>query len=141
MRSRGMGAKIGCRFTCHTNRNLTQPKSGYCPDPVDEFAALISYANFLLGQEKVERIFHQLLEGLQKLRAGCAVDDAMVAGHCDAHDVTHDNLVVAHDWFGGHRAYRQNRSFGWIDYRGELINTEHTQITNGKSCAGVFFGS
>src|SRR6266498_984675 len=91
----------------------------------------------LLSQEEIERVLHDLLKGLQELGSDGAVDYTMIAGHCDAHRLTNDNLVITDDWFGGHSADCQNRSFRWIDHGGELINAEHSQIADRESSTRI----
>src|SRR6266404_1951516 len=93
----------------------------------------------LLTQEKIERVLHDLLKGLQELGPDCTVDYPMIAGHRDAHSLADDNLTIVHHGFGGRRAYCQNRSFRWIDHRGELVNAKHSQIADRESRAHVFF--
>src|ERR1051326_8831510 len=89
---------------------------------------------------EVQRIFEDLLEGLQKLRAGCAVDDAMIARHRDAHHLAHDDLAFAHDWLRRHSADRQNRALRRIDHRRELVDAKHAEIADRECRACVLLG-
>src|SRR4051812_20319407 len=41
----------------------------------------LAYINTSSDQEQ-ERVFHQLLKGLEELRSSCSVDNAMVTRHC-----------------------------------------------------------
>ena len=56
-----------------------------------------------VSDNEKEWILKNLLESLQELRSGRAVNYPVVAGHRDAHHLTNDQLVVSHDRFRRHR--------------------------------------
>src|SRR5947207_10045677 len=82
--------------------------------------------------EQVERVLQNLLEGLEELRAGRAVNDAMVARHRDPHQLSHDDLPVAHDRLRGHRADGEYGGLRRVYDRRELVNAEHAEVAYGE---------
>src|SRR5947209_550712 len=90
--------------------------------------------------EQVERVLQNLLEGLEELRAGRAVNDAVVAGHRDAHQLADDDLAVADDRAGRHRADGEDGGLRRVDDRRELVYAEHAEVADGEGRAGVLFG-
>src|SRR5436309_2054175 len=90
--------------------------------------------------EQVERILQNLLEGLEELRAGRAVNDAVVAGHRDSHQLAHDDLAVADDRPGRHRADGEDGGLRRVDDRRELVYAEHAEVAYREGRAGVLFG-
>src|SRR5215510_58258 len=94
----------------------------------------------LLTQKQIERVFENLFERLQKLRAGSAIDDSMIAGHSDAHRLANHDRAVSDDWLWRHRANCQDAAFGRVDHGGELVDAKHSQIADRETGARVFLG-
>src|SRR5205085_11512104 len=71
---------------------------------------------------------------------GRAVNDPVVARHRDAHQLPHDDLPVAHDGFGRHRADGEYGGLWRVDDRRELVYAEHAEVADGEGRARIFFG-
>src|SRR5437660_423182 len=130
----GEGSAELARINCDENSRIYLTRS-FSAEDAEGFAEDAE----LLTQEEIDGVLHNLLEGLQELGPRSAVDYAVIAGHRYAHRLANDNLSVTHDRFRGRGAYCQNCSFGWIDYGGEFINTEHPQIADREGRARIFF--
>ena len=80
-------------------------------------------------KQQLRRMFEQLFERLQEFRTDGAVDDAVVATERDAHRFACDNLPGGVDHgFILDGADTEDRRFGWIDDRKEMIYAEHAQV-------------
>src|SRR5713226_7799087 len=117
-------------------RTTGTKKIGLRPD-----LGLKRYRNgVLLAQKQVKRVFEYLLECLQELRSGGAVDHAMIAGHGDAHRLTNDDLAVVHDRLWRHGADGQDCALRRINHRSELVDAEHSEVADRETGARIFFG-
>src|SRR5438552_16938020 len=87
-----------------------------------------------------QRILDVSSDCLQEFRAGCPVDDAVIAAHRHADALTELELAVDHDGLLLDAADRKNARFRRIDDRGELIDPEHAEVGDGEGGPGVLLG-
>src|SRR5262245_43670506 len=92
-----------------------------------------------LPNKEVQGIFHYLFECLQELCADGAVNDAMIAGHREAHRLSNRDLVFPYDRLRRHCADGKDSALGRINDRGKLLDPKHSQIADREGCAGVLF--
>src|SRR5437763_14852562 len=64
----------------------------------------------------------------------------MVARHRNPHQLSHDDLPVAHDRARRHRADGEDGGLRRVDDRRELVYAEHAEVADGEGRAGVLFG-
>src|SRR5690625_4440885 len=56
----------------------------------------------------------------------------MITVNLNIHPCAWNNLAVLHNWNITNRSDSQNRGIGRVDNCGELLNTEHTKVTDGE---------
>src|SRR4051794_14135518 len=78
---------------------------------------------------------------LQKLRAGGAIDHAMIAAHRDSHTLTNLELSIDHDGHFLDAADGEDSCLWRIDDRSKLIDAEHAEVGDRESGTSVLLGS
>src|SRR3954453_10734825 len=87
------------------------------------------------SQQHRDRVFDQLLEGADPLRAGRAVDDAVVAGERAAHHGRDRERAVLDDRALLAGADREDHALRRVYHRGELLDPEHAEVGDREGAA------
>src|SRR5437879_4564433 len=91
-------------------------------------------------EQHCQRGFQHLFQRSQEYRAGCAIDDAVIAAHRQTQAPPHHDAIGIRDGLGDDAADRDDAGLRRVDHRGELIDVEHAEVRNAERGARVFLG-
>src|SRR5262245_43758347 len=101
----------------------------YPPGPAPMTTRSYLSAVVVTGLERQrDRLFEDGDDRLQQLRAQRAVDDPVVAGEGDRHDLADDDLPFLDDGDLADVAHGEDGALGRIDDRRELPDPHHAQV-------------